>query len=363
MRRLRTATRERCAILTKVAPLADARCSDGALPGCDCEARANPLMEFMSPLIECIPNFSEGKDADKVERVAATIRRVSAVHVLDIHIDADHHRSVITFAGPLAGVEEAAVLAAGEAATLIDVSRHSGVHPRIGATDVVPFVPLTGAAIADCVALAHRVGREIWRRYRVPIYFYAAAALDPRRERLENIRRGGFEALRELVATDPSRRPDVGEVPLHATAGAIAVGAREALIAFNVNLDSGEVEIARAIARAIRESSGGLPAVKAMGVLLKSHKSTGQRARSSRGIAQVSMNLTDWRRTSMAQAFAAVEREATARGVTIYDSEIVGLIPEGALEGATPGSLRLAAFGPEKILEHRLREIWGSVSL
>jgi glutamate formiminotransferase len=308
----------------------------------------------MPPLIECVPNFSEGNDADKVKRIAASIRSVPGVHVLDAHRDADHHRSVITFAGPPAAVEAAAVLATGEAARLIDLTRHRGVHPRIGATDVVPFVPLGGATLSGCAAIAHRAGREIWRRYQIPVYFYGAAALDPGRQHLENIRRGGFETLREAVATDSSRKPDVGEARLHPTAGATAVGAREALIAFNVNLDSNDAEIARWIAQAVRESSGGLPAVQAMGVVLRSRTSGGQPDQ-----AQVSMNLTDWRRTSMAQAFSAVGREASRRGITIHSSEVVGLIPEGAIEGVTPESLRLIGFGPEKILENRLKEIWG----
>ena len=304
-------------------------------------------------LVECVPNFSEGSDRRTVERIAAMIETVAAVHVLDIHVDADHNRSVITFAGPPQAVGEAAVRAAGEAASWIDLNRHQGEHPRIGAADVIPFVPLRGVSMAECVAIAHRAGEELWSRFKIPVYFYEAAALRPERRNLETIRKGGFEKLRALVSNDPSRRPDVGEPRLHPTAGATAVGARRLLIAFNVNLNSTDREIARTIARTVRASSGGLPAVKAMGVVLRSKSCCGQP-----GQAQVSMNLVDWETTSPALAFEAVRREADRLGVTIQSSEIVGLVPAKALGGISPESLRLAGFGPQKILGNRLAEFF-----
>ena len=305
-------------------------------------------------LIECVPNFSEGSDARTIDQIVTAINSVSGAHVLDVHMDADHNRSVVTFAGPPVSVEQAALRAVGQASRLIDLTRHQGVHPRIGATDVLPFVPLTGVTLAECADLAHRVGREIWAQYRIPVYFYGSAAIRPERQHLENIRRGGFEGLRKAVGADPTRKPDVGGPYLHPTSGATAVGARDILIAFNVNLDSGDADIARAIARAVRESSGGLPAVKAMGVGLRSRESDGRR-----GLVQVSMNLTDWRRTSIKQAYRAIEREAARHNVPIHSSELVGLTPEGALEGCSPQDLKLVGIGPENILECCLKERWG----
>ena len=306
----------------------------------------------MSRIVECVPNFSEGRDRSKVERIAGVIQSVPGVRVLDIHLDPDHNRSVITYAGAPRAVEEAAVLAAGQAASLIDLNEHHGVHPRIGATDVVPFVPLREASLGDCVAMAHRAGAEIWNRFRIPVYFYNAAALREDHRNLAEIRRGGFERLREAVSTDPARAPDMGDARLHPTAGATAVGAREALIAFNVNLDSSDVAVAQSIARAVRASSGGLPAVMAMGVLMRSRAVKGRP-----GQAQVSMNLTDWKRTDVKRAFNAVEREAARLGVAVESSEIVGLLPRGAIEGVSPESLKLTGFSRDKILENRLDEV------
>ena len=264
-------------------------------------------------------------------------------------MDSDHHRSVITFVGPPGSVEEAAVRATGEACALIDLNHHSGEHPRIGATDVVPFVPLKGVTLSDCAAIAHRAGKQIWDRYHIPVYFYEAAALRPEWRNLANIRRGGYESLKAIIATDPSRWPDVGEPRLHPTAGATAVGARGLLIAFNVNLRTNDLKIARAIAQTMRTSAGGLPGVKALGILLRSRSIGGHP-----GQAQVSMNLTDWKQTSVRQAFEAVQERAACRSVAIESSEIVGLVPAEALGGATAAELSLAGFGPEKILENRL---------
>ena len=313
------------------------------------------LASSMPILVECVPNFSEGRDPLKVERIARMIGSVAGVHLLDTHMDPDHNRSVITFVGPPTGVEEAAVRAAGEAMSLIDLNGHCGEHPRIGATDVIPFVPLEGVTLSDCAAIAHRTGEQLWDRYQIPVYFYEAAALLPDRKNLAIIRRGGFEILKAIIATDSSRRPDVGEPRLHPTAGATAVGARKVLIAFNVNLGTNDLGIARAIARTVRASGGGLAAVKALGVLLQSRSLGGEP-----GQAQVSMNLTDWEQTSVRQAFEAVEREAARLGVAVHSSELVGLVPAGALEGTTAAALRLAGFGPHKILENRLADTLGN---
>jgi glutamate formiminotransferase len=305
----------------------------------------------MATLIECVPNFSEGRDKNKVEQIAALIRGISGVYLLDIHMDPDHNRSVITFVGTPSGIHQAAVRAVGIASTVIDLNMHRGAHPRIGAADVLPIVPLRGITLADCVPIAHGIGNDIWEQFRIPVYFYEAAALHPERRNLEAVRRGGFEKLRNLVTTDGARRPDVGEPRLHPTAGAIAVGAREVLIAFNVNLNSDDPEVAKTIARTIRTSGGGLPSLKAMGVLLESRSSGGLT-----GLAQVSMNLTNWKQTSVRQAFEAVEQEAAKLGVSIHSSEIVGLVPAGALKGTTAERLRWDGFSPEKILENRLAE-------
>jgi glutamate formiminotransferase len=307
----------------------------------------------MPSIVECVPNFSEGRDRSKVERIAGVIESVAGARVLDIHLDPDHNRSVITYAGAPPAVEEAAVLAVGEAASLIDLNQHRGEHPRIGATDVVPFVPLREASLSDCVAMAHRAGAEIWKRFRIPVYFYNAAALREDHRNLAAIRRGGFERLRETVSTDPARAPDVGDARLHPTAGATAVGAREALIAFNVNLDSSDVAVARSIARAVRASSGGLPAVMAMGVMMRSRAVRGRP-----GQAQISMNLTNWKQTDVKRAVEAVEREAARLGVGVESSEIVGLVPRGAIEAARPESLKLTGFSQDKILENRLAEMF-----
>src|SRR5579885_747623 len=240
----------------------------------------------MQKIVECVPNFSEGRDAARVEAIVAAIQEVAGVWVLDREMDADHNRSVVTLAGEPEAVAEAVLRAVGRAAELIDLRQHQGAHPRVGATDVVPFVPVQGITLEECVALAHRVGRKIWERYRIPVYFYEAAALRADRVNLEDVRRGQFEGLREEVLRNFERVPDVGGPALHPSAGATIVGARKFLIAYNVNLGTGDLTVAQKIARAVRFSSGGLRFVKAMGVELK-----------SRGIVQVSMNLTDFEQT------------------------------------------------------------------
>jgi glutamate formiminotransferase len=296
-------------------------------------------------LIECVPNFSEGRDPERIEKLVSAIRSVPGVVLLDREMDADHHRSVLTFAGAPEAVSEAALRAVGKAVELIDLTRHSGVHPRIGAADVVPFIPVEGVTMEECVSIAERAGQEIWKRYQVPVYLYEAAARRPDRMNLENIRRGQFEGLRDEIAVKPERAPDIGEPRVHPTAGATAVGARKYLIAYNINLGTPDVEIARRIARTIRFSSGGFRYVKAMGVPL-----------SSRGLAQVSINLTDFEQTPVHRVFETVRTEAERYGVPIVGSEIVGLIPKKAFEMAAECYLRCENFGPHVILENRLAE-------
>lgn len=309
----------------------------------------------METIVECVPNFSEGRDRKKVEEIAAAIGSVPEVFVLDIHMDADHHRSVITFAGTKESAGEAAVRGVGRAAELIDLNRHQGEHPRMGAADVVPFVPLRGVGMEECVRLAHDAGKEIFRRFQIPVYFYGYAALRPERASLPTVRRGGLEESRRIGPQDSSRLPDIGEAAFHPTAGATAVGARPLLIAFNVNLNSGDRKAAQEIARTIRASGGGLPALQAIGVLLQSRRLGGQP-----GQAQVAMNLTDVEQTSLVQAFQAVQQEAARIGVSISSTELVGLIPEKALAGVTPESLQIVNFDASKILENKLAELSGS---
>ena len=306
----------------------------------------------MRTLVECVPNFSEGRDRGKVEQIAAAIETVPEAYLLDIHLDPDHHRWVVTFAGSKETVGEAAVRAVGRAADLIDLNQQEGEHPRIGAADVVPFVPMEGVTLEDCVAIARQAGEEIFRRFQIPVYFYEAAALRPERRRLEHLRRAGYERLKRLVLEDPTLQPDVGEPRLHPTAGATIVGARPFLIAFNVNLSSSDRKAAQEIARRVRSSGGGLPGVKAIGLLLKSRSVGGQPGR-----AQVAMNLTDFERTSLAEAFHAVEQEALRLGVSIQSSELVGLIPQKALAGTSPEALKLVDLHPGKILETRLATV------
>ncbi len=299
----------------------------------------------MRQIVECVPNFSEGRETRTIDAIVEAIRSVPGVYVLDRTSDADHNRSVITMAGEPEAVRDAAVRAVGKAAELIDLTHQTGAHPRIGATDVVPFVPIEGVTLDDCVALAKRAAREIWERFRIPIYLYEAAAQRPDRKNLENIRRGQFEGLREEVLHNPDRAPDIGEPRLHPTAGATVVGARKFLIAYNINLNTPDVEIAKAIAKKVRFSSGGLPCVKAMGVDLR-----------ARNLAQVSMNLTDFETTPVHRAFEGVKHEAQSRGVEIVGSEIIGLIPRRAIEATADYYLKIENFSPSMVLENRLEE-------
>ncbi|HEV2178611.1 MAG TPA: glutamate formimidoyltransferase [Terriglobia bacterium] len=300
----------------------------------------------MQTIVECVPNFSEGRDDTKVKAIIQALLDGPDVYLLDKEMDADHNRSVVTLVGTRERIGEAALRGIGKAAELIDLNYHQGAHPRLGATDVVPFVPVSGVTLEDCVRIAEWVAEEAARRLGVPTYLYEAAARKPERRNLENIRRGQFEGVREEVRTNPDRRPDFGGDELHLTAGATVVGARKFLIAYNINLASPDVALAKSIAKKIRASSGGFPCVKAMGVDLK-----------ARNIGQVSMNLTDFETTPIGVVFDAVEREATARGVEIEGSEIVGLIPRRALEDAAVHYLRVENFKPDLILENRLQSV------
>lgn len=297
----------------------------------------------MKRLIECVPNFSEGREPAKVDAIVQAMSSVPGVYVLDREMDADHNRCVITLAGDPEAVGEAAILGAGKAAELIDMTTHTGAHPRVGATDVVPFIPIEGVTIEDCVALARRVGNEIWKRHRIPIFFYEAAATRPDRVNLENVRRGQFEGLREELKKNHDRQPDVGEPKLHPTAGVTVVGARKFLIAYNVNLNTPDVGIANKIAKAIRFSSGGLRYVKSMGVELK-----------ARNLAQVSINLTDFEQTPMHRVYEMVKREAERYGAVPVGSEIVGLVPKKAIEMAADYFLQLENFSPSQVFENKL---------
>ena len=281
-------------------------------------------------MIECVPNFSEGREPATIAAIAGAVKEVPGVALLGFESDADHHRSVITFAGEPEGVLEAAVRAVGKAAELIDLRRHVGVHPRVGVADVVPFVPLEGSTLDDCVAIAHRAGAEIWRRFGVPVYFYEAAAKLAERRRLERTRRTGFDG----------RPPDIGDIAEHATAGAVMVGARNFLIAYNINLVTPDVAIAKQIAFRVRESSGGFRFVKAMGL----HLATLNRA-------QVSMNLTNFAEIPLDDLYATVEAEAARLGTAIYESELIGFIPRAAYEKSPTFFRRIRDFDESRIIE------------
>jgi len=302
-------------------------------------------------LVECVPNFSEGRDAAKMDAIVQAILTVPGVVLLDRESDTDHNRSVLTFVGPPAEVADAAFRGVEKAVELIDLTRHQGAHPRIGAADVVPFIPIEGVTLEECVRLAERLADQIWTRLRVPVYLYESAARQPTRVNLENIRRGQFEALVKEMGTVPERAPDVGDAACHPTAGATVVGARKFLIAYNVNLGTPDVAIAKKIAKNIRFSTGGFRFVKSMGVMLR-----------TRNLAQVSINLTDFEQTPMHLVFETVKREAERWGVNVVGSEIVGLIPQKAIEMSADYFLRFENFRPELVLENRVAEAIGARS-
>ncbi len=297
----------------------------------------------MPALVECVPNFSEGRDKAKVDAILEAMK-MDGVYLLDREMDSDHNRCVITLVGDPAKVEEAVIRGVGKAAELIDLTSHTGAHPRLGAADVIPFIPIEGLALEDCVAMARRVGEQIWKRFGVPVYLYEAAAQVPERQNLETVRRGQFEGIREDVKINPARKPDFGNAELHPTAGATIVGARKFLVAYNVYLNTPDVEIAKKIGKAVRFSNGGLRYVKGMGVPV-------------RGLAQVSMNLTDTDQTPIARVYEYVKREAARYGVMPVSSEIVGLIPKKALEDAAEWFLQIENFDSSLILENRLAAV------
>jgi glutamate formiminotransferase/formiminotetrahydrofolate cyclodeaminase len=298
----------------------------------------------MKKIVECIPNFSEGRDSDKIELIARTITTVPRVVVLDYSMDADHNRSVITFVGEPEEVVEASVRAAAAAIELIDLNAHVGEHPRLGALDVLPFVPIKGVTMEECVVIARNAGERIANELDIPVYLYERAATRRDRVELANIRRGEFETLRDSIESDPDRKPDFGSRRVHPTAGAMAVGARLPLVAFNVNLATDDLAVARKVAKAVRASDGGLLYVKALGLELKSRRQS-----------QVSMNLVNYEETPIFRAFELVRREAARYGVAIAGSEIVGLVPQAALNACSEFYLQIENFGAELILEKRLQ--------
>lgn len=279
-----------------------------------------------------------------MDQIVGAIRSVTGVVLLDRESDADHNRSVVTFVAPPGAAVDAAIAGARKAAELIDLNKHSGEHPRMGATDVIPFVPISGVNMDDCVALARACGERMWNELGVPVYLYEKAATRPDRENLAAVRKGQFEGIRDEIATKESRRPDFGEARVHPTAGVTAVGARPALIAYNVNLGTSDVEVANKIARAVRHLSGGLRYVKALGFELK-----------DRGIVQVSMNMVNYEGTPLFRAFEMIKREAERYGVAVVGSEIVGLVPQHALNAVADFYLQLENFSEDQILEHRLQ--------
>lgn len=298
----------------------------------------------MRPLIESVPNISEGRDHAKIEAIIAAVRGTPGVVLLDVDSDADHNRTVITLAGEPAGVETAILNLVAKAVELIDLTKHTGEHPRMGAVDVIPFVPLRGVTKQECIEIARRVGQTIWERFKVPVYLYEDAALRPERRDLAYIRKGEFENFPKKIQ-EPEWAPDFGERRVHPTAGVSAVGVRPPLIAFNVNLGTNNLEIAQQVAKAVRGSNGGLRYVKALGFALK-----------ERGIVQVSMNLTNFERTPIYQVFELIKCEADRWGVPIVGSEIVGLVPQAALLHVAEHFLRLEKFHPNQVLENRLAE-------
>jgi glutamate formiminotransferase len=294
-------------------------------------------------IVECIPNFSEGRRTEVIDEIVEAIKSVAGAVLLDRESDPNHNRSVVTFVAATDRVVDAAVAGARRAAELIDLNKHTGEHPRMGATDVIPFVPISGVTMGDCVALARSCGERLWREVGIPVYLYEKAASRPERENLASVRKGQFEGIRDEISTNDARRPDFGEARVHATAGITAVGARPPLIAYNVNLATADLEIANKIARAVRHQSGGLRYVKALGFELK-----------DRGIVQVSMNMVNFEGTPLFRAFEMIKREAERYGVAVVGSEIVGLVPQLALNAVADFYLQLEKFSEDQILEHRL---------
>jgi len=297
----------------------------------------------MSGIVECVPNFSEGKDPGVIKLIADAITSVKGISLLGIDADSDHNRTVVTFVGDPQAILEASFRAVEKAAELIDIRKHSGVHPRIGATDVVPFVPLVGVTMDDCVELSRRLGRMVGEELGIPVFLYAESARLPGKRRLADIRRGGYEKLVKEIGKTPIKTPDYGPCKVHPTAGAVAVGARKILVAFNVYLDTKDVRVAREIAKSIRESDGGLPSVQALGLYLP-----------EKGAVQVSMNLLDFERTSIHAVMERVKEEASRLGVEVLSSEIVGLVPLRAVVETVAFYLRAPGLKTHKILEEMM---------
>jgi glutamate formiminotransferase/formiminotetrahydrofolate cyclodeaminase len=294
-------------------------------------------------LVECVPNFSEGRRPEVIDAICAAIESVAGTRVIDREMDADHNRGVVTFVAPLAAAPEAAFRAMKKAAELIDLRTHQGAHPRMGATDVMPFVPLGETTTEECVAAAKALGERVGRELAIPVYLYADAAARPERRDLAAVRAGQFEGLRDAIGKDPARDPDFGPKKIHESAGCTAIGARFFLVAYNVNLKTNDVALAKRIAKEIREKDGGLPGVKALGFHL-----------ADRDVAQVSMNLVDYRKTSPGTAFEEIRRRAAAAGVDVLESEVVGLVPQAAVTKAFVELTRPRAWSDEQVLENRL---------
>lgn len=296
----------------------------------------------MVKLVECVPNFSEGRRPEVAAKIIAAVKGVAGVRVLDSSSDPSHNRTVVTFIGEPGPVKEAAFLAAAKAAELIDMEGHRGAHPRIGATDVIPFIPVGETTMEECVALARELGAEMGDRLGIPVYLYEAAATRPERRNLPQVRKGEYEGLKEAIS-QPERKPDFGPDRMHPTAGATAVGARPPLVAYNINLSTADVGVAKAIAKTIRGSSGGYPSIKALGVMLE-----------DRRVAQVTINVCNFREVPMHRVFETVKSEAARYGVNITGSEVVGLLPMEALLDAAAFYLRLEGFNTGQVLESRL---------
>ena len=296
-------------------------------------------------LIECVPNFSEGKRPEVIDQIISAITSVKGVKFLDKESDASHNRSVITFIGPAELVGQAAFKAIEKASQLIDMTKHKGEHPRIGATDVVPFIPLRGATMDNCIHLAKEVGKQVGEQLKIPVYLYENAATRPECRNLADVRKGQFEGLCEELGKNPERTPDFGPNKIHPTAGATVIGAREILIAYNVNLDTDYIDVAKRIAKKIRQSSGGMPYVKALGILINKY---------NRQIAQVSMNLTNYKVTSVKKVFDAIKELALTENIRILESELIGLAPQDAFDGTSHEELQITGFSPEQIIENRL---------
>lgn len=299
-------------------------------------------------LIECVPNFSEGRRQDVIDEIVNCFKGKRGVYLMDSRADEDHNRLVVSLVGAPAPIQDALIEAAKVAEKHIDMNSHQGAHPRIGAVDVVPFTPIKGISMEECIELAHKFGERYYKETCIPVYFYEDAAMRPDRKRLEVIRKGQYEVLKDEAKTNPDRKPDVGEACLHPTAGATVIGARKFLVAYNVNLNTPDVNIAKAIAKTVRASSGGFTCVKGIGLALE-----------ERGITQVSMNLVDYEKNSLYRVLETIRMEAKRYGVEVLETEVYGMIPVNAILESAAYYLQIAGFDPEQVLELRLLEMMG----